>query len=282
MSTESTHFQRTRSRPAIAFTARGQGETVLFMHGIGGNRRNWDGQLRHFETQYRCTSMDFRGYGDSDDIDGHFDLVDLASDALAVLDEVGVERAHVVGLSLGGLVAQALYARAPQRVRSLSLVACRSAAEPIMPAARREAFMRERLEPLRNGGPEMLAQSLVGSLVGGSATPTAREQVMGSLRMIRPDSYFRVMEARMRVSPFLNPCDVGVPTFVVAGTEDQVAPESQMRELAAQIPGAELAVIHGAGHLINIEKPDEFNAGLQAFLHRVAGNTQGLGVERCA
>ena len=86
----------------------------------------------------------------------------------------------------------------------------------------------------------------------------------------------------MRVAPFLNPCDVAVLAFVIGGTEDQVAPAPQMQALATQIPGAALLVIQGAGHLVNIEKPREFNAGLQAFLKSVAGRAQDQGMERGA
>ena len=239
MTTEMTQqVRRTRQRPAIAFEQSGQGEPVLFLHGIGGNRRNWDGQRAHFGAHYRAIAMDFRGYGDSDGIEPPFEVLDFAGDAIAVLDELQIERAHVVGLSMGGLIAQAVYARAPERVASLGLVACRSGAEPVLPGARRDNFIAERLGPLRAGGPEALAQSLAPSLIGRHASAQAREQVMASLRLIRPEAYLQVMEARMRIQPFLDPATIDVPVLVVGSDEDTVAPLSQMRELAASIPGA--------------------------------------------
>lgn len=269
MNTETKQLRRTSERPAIAYQLNGHGEVVLFLHGIGGNRHNWDGQLAHFGSSFRAVSMDFRGYGDSDGIDDGFEFADFASDPLRVLDALEADRAHVVGLSMGGLVAQALYARAPERVASLSLVACRSAAEPLLPSARREAFIRERLEPLRTGGSDALAESLAPSLIGKRASGHARDQVMASLRKVRPESYFRIMEARMRIAPFLDLARIAVPVLVVGSDEDTVAPLEQMQQLASSIPGARLAAIHGAGHLINLEQPEEFNHVLTEFLRGV-------------
>ncbi len=241
----------------------------MFLHGIGGNRRNWEGQLAHCRASFRAVAIDLRGYGDSDGIDDDFEFTGFVDDVLRVLDTLGARRAHVVGLSMGGLVAQALYARAPERVASLALVACRSAAEPLLAPARREAFIRERLEPLRRGGPQALAESLAPSLIGKAASAQAREQVMASLRKVRPDSYFKVMEARMRVPPMLELSSIQVPVLVVGSDEDTVAPLAQMRELAAAIPAARLVEINGAGHLINLEKPEEFNRVLSEFLLHV-------------
>jgi 3-oxoadipate enol-lactonase len=259
---------RTAGPPSIAHDVRGTGETVVFLHGIGGNRENWADQLALFGRDFRAVSIDLRGYGDSDDVDA-LEFGDFVRDVQCVLDSLGVDRAHLVGLSMGGLVAQAFYAQAPQRVLSLCLVACRSGAAPVLPGARRDNFVSERLGPLRAGGPEALARSLAPTLIGSAASVQASERVMASLRKLRPDSYARVLEARMRIEPFLDLSTVNVPVLVIGSDEDKVAPLEQMRELAAAIPQARLQVIHGAGHLVNIEKPVEFNAALGAFLRGV-------------
>lgn len=271
MSQVQLDFQRTSQRPAIAFEMSGQNEPILFLHGIGGNRCNWVDQLAHFGESYHAIAMDFRGYGDSEPIEGHLNFNDFVLDALGVLDTLELERAHVVGLSMGGLVAQALYANAPHRVASLCLAACRSGAQPVFEGERREGFVNARLGPLRSGGPEALAQSLAPTLIGRQASPGAREQVMASLRKVRPDAYMKVMEARMRISPFLDPARIDVPVLVIGSDEDIVAPLDQMRELASSIPQAQLAVIKGAGHLVNIEKPQEFSLALMNFLRGIRG-----------
>lgn len=259
-------FKRTAQRPCIAYMEKGQGDALIFLHGIGGNRRNWDKEVQYFGEAYHAVAIDFRGYGDSEGLNDDFELTDFATDVTRVMDTIGAQRAHIVGLSMGGLVAQALYSQAPERVASLSLVACRAADEPILPPVRREAFIRERLDPLRAGGSEALAVSLAPKLLSNAPSAEAREQVMASLRKIRPDAYFKVMEARMRVPPLLDPGSISVPALVVGADEDQVAPPEQMRALAAAVPGARLEEISGAGHLINLEKPQEFQAALESFL----------------
>ena len=264
-------FKRTTRSPRIAYAEKGQGEPLVFLHGIGGNRRNWDGELQHFGHAYRAVAVDFRGYGDSEAIEEGFELTDFVSDVIRVLDALGAQKAHVVGLSMGGLIAQGLYAQVPERIASLTLVACRAADEPVLPLARQEAFIRERLGPLRAGGSEALAVSLAPKLLGKGASPQACEQVMASLRKVRPDAYFQVMAARMRVAPMLDPGTVRVPTLVIGSDEDQVAPLEQMRALASAIHGAQLKEIRGAGHLINLEKPQEFQQTLENFLSGLKG-----------
>ena len=258
--------QRTLSTPVLAYETAGEGPAVLFLHGIGGNRRNWWGQLDHFSSTYRTVAVDMRGYGDSDDIVDPFEFPDFVDDVIRLLDELDVGQAHVVGLSMGGLVAQALYARAPARVKSLSLVACRSAAEALPHGPNRDAFIRARLGPLREGGSQRLAESLAPELLGSNASVWATEQVMDSLRRIRNDYYYRVMHARMRVGSMLAPQTVAVPTLLLAANEDRVAPAEQMQELANLIPTARFVLIKNAGHLVNLEQPERFNAELSAFL----------------
>lgn len=261
------HPLRTSSSPVLAYEIAGEGPDVLFLHGIGGNRRNWVGQLDHFSSAYRAIAVDMRGYGDSDGIVDPFEFPEFVDDIIRLLNELNVDQVHVVGLSMGGLVAQALYGRAPERVKSLTLVACRSAAEAMPHGPNRDAFIRARLGPLREGGAKRLAESLAPELLGPNASVCATEQVMDSLRLIRPESYERVMHARMRVGSMLSPQTIAVPTLVVAADQDRVAPAEQMRELANLISSAKFVLIKDAGHLINLEQAERFNAELSAFLN---------------
>ncbi len=259
----------TDQAPAIAFEVCGQGDAVLFLHGIGGNRSNWSAQLQRFGQEFQAVAMDLRGYGDSGPLGPEFAFTDFSQDVLRVLDTLEIARAHIVGLSMGGLVAQAFYASAPERVASLCLVACRSGADPVPAGERREDFVQARLGPLRAGGPEALAQSLGPRLIGRQASPVARQQVMDSLRRLRTDAYLQIMEARMRIAPVLDLASVRVPVLVVGSDEDSVAPLAQMRALADAVPHATLAVVEGAGHLINIEQTEAFDNAVLPFLRAV-------------
>ena len=107
--------------PRIAYEAAGAGPTVVFMHGIGGNRSNWREQLAALAPEFRAVAWDARGYGDSDDYAGPLAFPDFAADLLRLLDHLDVERAHLVGLSMGGRIAMDFYEAHTSRVASLVL-----------------------------------------------------------------------------------------------------------------------------------------------------------------
>ena len=107
--------------PRLAVSVEGSGPLVLFLHGIRGNRRNWNLQLPVFAQHFRAAAWDARGYGDSEDYDGPLQFDDFSSDLLRVLDFLGERKAHLVGLSMGGRIARNFALKHPQRVRTLTL-----------------------------------------------------------------------------------------------------------------------------------------------------------------
>ena len=107
--------------PRLACDVAGSGELVVLLHGIGGQRQNWHDQLLVFADDFQVTAWDARGYGDSEDYEGPLDFADFSADLARLLDHFGAARAHIVGLSMGGRIAQDFYEREPQRVASLVL-----------------------------------------------------------------------------------------------------------------------------------------------------------------
>lgn len=263
----------TTSFPRLAMDVSGAGEALVFLHGIGGNRTNWSAQLTALSSRFLCVAFDFRGYGDSDDVEAGFDFFDFVDDVRRVLAELGISRSHLFGLSMGGLVAQAFYARHPSEVVSLGLIACRPGSAPVFENSK--AFAQERTRPLNEGdNAQALADSLLERLIGPSTDAKEREQIRQSLARIRPDSYRKILAARLAIAPFLSLGDIKVPTLVMAGTHDQVAPLRQMQEMAAAIPNSVFRVVPDAGHLVNIERPALFSDYVRDFLASV--KTTGL------
>lgn len=254
---------RTDAAPRLAIDVAGHGQPILFLHGIGGNRSNWTGQLSALSDDYRCVAFDFRCYGDSDDAAGPLDFFDFSEDVSCVLDELAIRRCHIFGLSMGGLVAQAFYARHPERVISLGIFGSRPGSAPVFEDS--ERFAQERAKPIEQGA-VALADSLLPRLLGPDVTPQARESIRDSLTRLRPESYKKVLSARLSIPPFLDLSKIAVPTLVVAGSHDQVAPLSQMQAIAAAIAGSVLEIMPAAGHLMNIEQPDRFNSLVRKFL----------------
>jgi 3-oxoadipate enol-lactonase len=253
-------------RPRIAVDAAGRGPLLVFLHGIGGNRSNWRDQLPVFAADFTAVAWDARGYGGSDDYDGPLDFGDFSRDLLRVLDDFGAGRAHLCGLSMGGRIAMDFHDRHPERVASLTLCDTQPGLAN-MPAEKRREFIRLRQEPLRAGkSPAEMAPDVARSLIGPRALPGAFERLVESMGALHKDSYLKTIEASFLYerAPVLE--SIRVPTHIVVGADDRLAPPDIARAMAARIPEARLTVIEDAGHLVNIEQPQRFNAAVLGFL----------------
>lgn len=263
--------ERIGPAPHIAVEHAGSGEFVIFMHGIGGNRRNWYDQIDAFAPHFHAAAWDARGYGDSDDYEGPLTFTDYADDLARVLDHFGQSRAHVVGLSMGGRIAMDFAARYPQRLLTLTLCDTHKGFAGFSEEKKR-AFIASRKEPLVNGKePKDIAEPVARTLVGPKASETAFRALVDSMCRLHKESYIKSIEASTMMDVRNDLGAIRVPTHVVVGSDDRLTTVDMAKEITADIPGAELTVIADAGHLSNIEKPDEFNAATLAFLRRHTG-----------
>ena len=255
--------------PRLAVDRAGSGPLVLLMHGIGGNRSNWTVQVEALRDSFHAVAWDARGYGDSEDYEGPLDFGEFARDAIRVLDRFEAEKAHLVGLSMGGRIAQDLHARFPERVATLVLCDTMSDFRGSMTPEKRAEFIRLRQAPLKAGKePRDIADALVDSLVGPHATESARRQLWDSIAALHKDSYLKTIEASLSFDRSAEIDRISVPTLLLYGSHDRLTPPDIGRALHRRIPGSEFAVIDDAGHLSNIERPGTFNAALLAFLDK--------------
>jgi 3-oxoadipate enol-lactonase len=245
--------------PRIAVSVAGEGPFVLFLHGIRGNRSNWGAQLAAFSRRYRAAAWDARGYGDSDDYAGPLQFEHFSGDVLRVIEHFGMEKIHLVGLSMGGRIARNVALRFPERLKSLALVSTTPGFDALSPEGVKR-FVTERRSPPTPEG--------VRRLLGSRAEPGAFETLWQSVLSVRDESYRKTLEASVaqdRAAPIEQ---IRVPTLVVAGDEDTVYPPELARDVARRIPGAELAMMPGAGHLVNLEQPGRFNGIVMDFIAR--------------
>jgi 3-oxoadipate enol-lactonase len=261
----------------IAYDIAGSGPLVVFLHGVGGNRSNWHGELDGpLAARYCCVAWDARGYGDSDDPDRTLVFADFSSDLVALLDHLGADTAHLVGLSMGGFIAQDFYFRSPQRVATLTL-ASSSAGAALLTPAEQEEFLSIRLRPLERGCTMRdMAPALVDVLAGPGAGAAIRERLRESMEALRPDGYAAALRALVTTDFRSQLKRIAVPTMVVVGSEDKVLPEERSQYLAAHIAGAHFVRFPGIGHLCNIEAPEAFAAAVGGFLDEHADRAAAL------
>jgi 3-oxoadipate enol-lactonase len=254
--------------PKIAFDHAGSGDLVLFLHGIGGNRTNWHDQLPHFSPFCHAVAWDARGYGLSDDYQGALDFSNFSADLLRLIDFLEADKAHIVGLSMGGRIAQDFYPRHPGRVKSLVLCDTFPGFTEEFGPQQREEFIRIRKQPLVEGKePSDIAPVVAQTLIGEDASPAHFQRLVESIGALHKHSYIKTLEATTRYDRVANLPDIAVPTLLVYGGDDRLTPPAIGERMAAQIPDARLEVIDGAGHLVNIEAPERFNRIVLDFLN---------------
>jgi 3-oxoadipate enol-lactonase len=259
--------------PHIAVDHLGTGHLAVFLHGIGGNKRNWHPNLAAFARHWHAVAWDARGYGESDDYDGPLDFIDYARDLARVLDHFEAARAHIVGLSMGGRIALDFAALYSERLSTLTLCDTHLGFDHFSEQVKRE-FVRLRKEPLERGGtPKDIAVPVAKSLCGPNVSAEAFAALVDSLSRLHKESYLKCIESSIMAASHGRPEDIRVPTHVIVGGEDRLTTPAMCRELAAMIPGAELTIIADAGHLVNIEKPAEFNAAAIGFIRRAEAST---------
>jgi 3-oxoadipate enol-lactonase len=258
------------SAATLAHEDRGSGEAVVLIHGHPFNRRMWAPQLAALSDDLRLLAPDLPGYGSSPPMSPKITMRELADAVLGLLDAVGIARATIVGLSMGGLVAMELALAHPERVDGLVLAA--TTAAPVTPeeaeARRAQADEIERdgmlapaLEmearlfgPEARKNPELLA-SVFAMMV---STPPAGAAAALRGRAERPD-YSGLLP------------DLRVPSLVIVGDHDSWAPDEVTDQLVASLPDGELQRFPGAGHLPNLEDPERFNTALREFVARIPG-----------
>ena len=258
--------------PRISVASSGVGEALMFLHGLGSTKENWGPQLIHFGQTHRAMAWDAPGYGESDDHEGELVFArDFVGALLSTLDLLGVDRVHLAGLSMGGMIAQCFYFAYPHRVASLVLAdtfpSFRALGEEAV-----EGFLSARIEPLMNGAtPADLAPASADSLLAPDAPERARTLLLESLSKLRTDSYVKTARALAAQDAVGELEDIAVPTLVLSGALDRLTPVPLVRAMAERIPGAQWVIIPGAGHISNLESPERFNRALSRFLSNHSG-----------
>ena len=233
------------------------GPPLILLEGMGGDIPGWRRNIPVLARELRVIAYDFRGNGNSDEPPGPATMTTFVDDTLALLDALGVDRAHVYGQSFGGMVAQEIALTRLERVRTL-ILGCTHAGT--RHAVRAQGSKVPKGEPWRAmyspGFPDRHPEHVAEDLRIGAAQPK------------HPEGGRRQWEAMQGFDSFERLPTMSVPTLVLHGTEDLAVSSENARQLAERIPGAELLLLEGAGHLYHSEQAEVADAAVLDFVRR--------------
>lgn len=252
------------SAAALFHRESGAGRPVVLVHAIGCDHRMWDSLAASLAPSHRVIAVDARGHGRSPVPARPYTLEQLADDVVALLDRLGIERADYVGLSMGGMVGQALALRHPSRLGRL-VIACSTSSYG--PEGRPN--WQARIKAVEQGGLEAI-RDMVGSRYFSdgfrAAHPDIVKTVMDRFVQTPREGYLGCCDAIAGLDYAKDLGRIQAPTLVIAGEIDAGTPPAMSETIARGIPGAKLVVIPGAAHLAAVEAPEAFNAAVGAFL----------------
>ena len=247
-------------------------ETIcIFLHGIGGNRDNWDSQLEALGNQIPMVSLDIRGYGDSKLGSAQSTIDDYANDILKIMSHFGAKKLVLCGLSYGSWIAVSIALKYPEKIAGLILCGGCTGMSEAAPKER-EAFLSSREVPLDAGQtPADFAPAVVDLIAGPNASEKTRQALLESMAAISPETY------RDALNCFCNPLDkldfskASFPILLMTGEYDKLAPPTEIRAVShrfaeAGAPFVNFEMIEDAGHVCNVEQPAAVNAHISSFL----------------
>jgi len=238
---------------------------LLFLHGLGGGHAAWDRQVEHFGRRgYRCLAWDQPGYGGTPSVEPY--TLQTVTDALK--RHMGKDRFVLIGQSMGGFVAQEMYARFPDRIAALVLAFTSPAFGGAGSQFARQ-FIAARLGPLDEGKTmAQVAKALMPSMRGTKSDPQGLAHAERVMSAIPPETYRKAVQMLTTFDRKDQLEKIAVPTLLVAGSDDRIAPFAVMESMARRIPHAEFVLLEGCGHLGPMDQPQAFNGALENFLQR--------------
>lgn len=249
----------------LYYETTGQGQPIVFIHGLGSSSRDWEMQVPFFSKQYQAVTFDVRGHGNSAKPPGPYSMAQFAADTAGLIRALECAPAHIVGISLGGMIAFQLAVDAPDLVRSLTIV--NAAPEFVARTAgeRYQVFQRKLI--IRLLGMRKMGEVLSKRLFVKPEQADLRRVFVDRWAENDPRAYREAMQAILGWSVADHLSKVECPTLIIAAEQDYT-PVAFKETYAARMPRAELVVIRDSRHATPVEQPDKFNEIVSAFISR--------------
>ncbi len=250
----------------VPYTDQGEGLPLVFLHAFPLSHAMWTPQVEALSSSYRVITLDLRGHGEPELALGNFRLDDYADDVIALLDQLQIPKAVIIGLSMGGYTAFSIVRRYPARVQALVLADTRAQADTEEGKAGRRAMG----EVAQKKGASTIATLMIPKLLAPS-TPQENPELTNRVReMILEAKTESIVTDLMAMADRADSIEllahITCPTLVIIGEEDQATPVADSRMMADRIPNSTLVIIPKAGHLSNVEQPGPFNEAIETFL----------------
>jgi pimeloyl-ACP methyl ester carboxylesterase len=251
----------------LYYEVHGEGEPLLCVQGLAANTLSWALNVQGFAERHRAVIFDNRDVGQSSLADGPYELADMAKDALALADELELDSFHLLGVSMGGAIAQHIALAAPERVRTLTLAVTFARGGAYARelsrvwGARRQAISREQhVDEL------MLLCFSEGLYENADFIGYIRQMMLADPHPQPPEAFSRQLDAASRHDATERVSSLSMPVHLIGAEQDILVPVWKSRELAELIPGAKLTLMEGAPHGVNTERAQEFNQHVLDFI----------------
>jgi 3-oxoadipate enol-lactonase len=231
---------------------------VVLSNSLGATHAMWDAQAGPLAEHFRLVRHDMRGHGRSPVPAGPYAVDDLADDVVALLDNLGVERAHLVGLSLGAMASMRVAARNPERVERLVVVSTSARLEPA-------SAWHERAATVRAEGTAAVAETVVARWFTApclAAHPELRREWVASIAATPAEGYASCCEAVAGMDLRADLARISAPTLAIAGADDPATPPTMLEAIAADVQDGRLLVVPSAAHLANVEQPETVTSAI--------------------
>lgn len=255
------------NRQTIYYEEQGDGQALVCIQGLGVDLRGWVLQVPEWSKHYRVVTFSNRDVGQSSEAEAGYETTDMAADTLALADHLGLDSFHLIGLSLGGAIAQQVALAAPQRVRTLTLAVTYPGAGAYGPVRGRTlgALMRGLTEDERIDFLMMMAYTEA-FFEDGDRAEFLREAMRSYPHKQSAEAFARQAAASGRHDTRDRLGELSMPVHVIGAERDVMVPVWKSEELARLIPGAKLTVFKGAGHGVSWERAEDFNRTVLEFL----------------
>lgn len=249
----------------LYYEIHGEGQPLLFIHGLGSSTRDWEFQVSEFSKSYKVITIDLRGHGQSDKPAGPYSMGMFAADTAGLLRVLGIENVHVVGLSLGGGVAFQLAVDAPQTLKTLTIV--NSTPELLIRTFKDQMMVWQRIAIVKLLGMRKMGEVLSKRLFIKPEQEDIRQTFIVRWAENDQRAYLNAMRALVGWSVTARIGSIQCPALIISADQDYT-PVSVKEEYASQMPGAQLVVIPDSRHATPVENPQLFNLALREFLEK--------------